>query len=82
MSPDDLIHKKIKAGKEIVDIDMRTLGLGSLRDRQDEGVGIRVSEEWAVPLRTPAEREHAEWLDCTFFEREAYVSEEERANQP
>ena len=25
MRPDDLIHKKIKAGKEIVDIDMRTL---------------------------------------------------------
>jgi hypothetical protein len=61
-----------------IDTDMR-IGLGSLRGRQDEGVGIRVPEEWAKPLTTNAEREHAEWLDRTFFEREAYVSEEERA---
>ncbi len=53
------------------------VGLASLAGRPDEGVGVRVPEEWLEPL-TPAEVAHARWLARTFFERERYVTEEER----
>lgn len=53
------------------------VGLASLVGRPDEGVGVRVPEAWAVAL-TPAEVAHARWLARTFFEREHYVTEEER----
>jgi hypothetical protein len=53
------------------------VGLASLVGRPNEGVGVRVPEEWLVAL-TPAEVAHARWLARTFFERDRYVTEEER----
>jgi hypothetical protein len=53
------------------------IGLASLVGRPDEGVGVRAPASWAVPL-TPAELAHARWLARTFFDRERYVTEEER----
>jgi hypothetical protein len=55
----------------------KLIGLASLGGRPDEGVGVRVPEAWAVPL-TPSELAHARWLARTFFDRERYVTEEER----
>ena len=55
----------------------KLIGLASLGGRPDEGAGIRVPEAWAVSL-TPAELAHARWLARTFFDRERYVTEEER----
>lgn len=53
------------------------VGLASLVGRPDEGGGVRVPKEWLEAL-TPAEVAHARWLARTFFERERYVTEEER----
>ena len=53
------------------------IGLASLVGRPDEGVGVRVPSSWVVPL-TPTELAHARWLARTFFDRERYVTEEER----
>lgn len=55
----------------------KLIGLASLGGRPDEGAGIRVPGAWALPL-TPAELAHARWLARTFFDRERYVTEEER----
>ena len=55
----------------------KLIGLASLGGRPDEGAGIRVPGAWAVPL-TPAELAHARWLERTFFDRDRYVTEEER----
>ncbi|MFL6284507.1 MAG: hypothetical protein ACJ74Q_15285 [Pyrinomonadaceae bacterium] len=52
-------------------------GLASLGGRPEEGVGVRVPEAWLVGL-TPAEVSHARWLARTFFDRDRYVTEEER----
>src|SRR5918999_750531 len=53
------------------------VGLASLGGRPDEGVGVRVPEDWLESL-TPAEVAHARWLAHTFFKRERYVTEDER----
>lgn len=56
------------------------IGLASLAGRPDEGSGIRIPEDWAIPA-TPEQAAHGAWLTHTFFERESYVTAQEALKQ-